>query len=122
MNEKRVILPIDLGGSQHQCWFRPPLREQMLFQAVSDLWQHTIERRGAIDELLLVHGGIPAQWLLGTWRVPIRLSIDPMDLMVLGLASLVYAFNGLICAHVVSAITCLIVLLRDTAALMRLLL
>jgi hypothetical protein len=79
--KRKVIVPIDLGGSLHHCVLRPALRGQPSGDLVEAMMHRYREDNGRIDEVAYFHGGIPTDGqLTPALGLPIRLGCSPKDL------------------------------------------
>ena len=79
---KRVLIPVDLGGSPTACCLRPPRRKADLADKVDALIRrYQAERKGEWWEVGFFHGGLPTPLQLQSiGDLPARLSCSPADL------------------------------------------
>jgi hypothetical protein len=82
---KRLIVPVDLGGSEVPCAWRPPRRPAPTPETVSALIEHYVADRtpsgGAQVEVAFFRGGLPSLALLQACRpYPVRVACSPADL------------------------------------------
>lgn len=82
---KRLVIPVDLGGSPTACAVRPPRRESPTPDTVRALIHHYLTERqppgGAQVEVAFFHGGLPTPALLEACRPhPVRVACSPADL------------------------------------------
>jgi hypothetical protein len=82
---RRLIVPVDLGGSPTPCRVRPPLRPAPAPEVVHALIEHYARDRapagGVRLEVAFFHGGVPDDALLAACRpYPVRVSCSPADL------------------------------------------
>ena len=79
---KRVIVPIDMGGVEHQCVLSPPKRPAADPERIAALIERYHERHGRIDEVFFVHGGLPNKDQLDACEdYSIRVSLSPYTLL-----------------------------------------
>lgn len=81
---RRVVVPIDLGGSPTACAVRPPLRPRPVADTVAALVAHyAAERRPQPDtplEVAFFHGGLPTVDLVtAAGGHALRLAVQPAD-------------------------------------------
>ncbi|MEL6346848.1 MAG: hypothetical protein AAFV53_27290 [Myxococcota bacterium] len=81
---RRVIVPIDFGGSPTPCWLRPPLHDRptpALVQAMVQHYQTERARPGQPLEIAFFRGGVPDDSLLSAAQGhAIRVNCSPADL------------------------------------------
>ena len=82
---KRLVIPVDLGGSPTACAVRPPLRQRPAPETVEALIEHYLSERhpgGRVQpEVAFFHGGLPSDRLLEVCRPhPVRVACSPADL------------------------------------------
>lgn len=93
---KRLVVPVDLGGSPTECRVRPPLRRRPEPAVVRALIEHYGRDRapdgGVRMEVAFFHGGVPDAALLEACvPLPVRVSCSPADLTRADAAALVRA-------------------------------
>lgn len=81
---RRLVVPVDLGGSSTEDRLRPPLRPAPVPELVQALIAHYQTERsqpGDVLEVGFFHGGMPCSDVLHAARPhPVRLSCSPADL------------------------------------------
>lgn len=82
---KRLVVPVDLGGSPTACAVRSPLRGPPAPETVEALIDHYLTERhpggDAQAEVAFFHGGLPSDVLLEVCRPhPVRVACSPADL------------------------------------------
>ena len=76
----RIIVPISLGGSDHQGVFCPPVWEMFLESTIPELIRNYQNRLGRVDEVGFFHGGeVSSKAIALCAGLDWRLSVHPLD-------------------------------------------
>lgn len=97
---KRVLVPIDLGGSATSCILSPPRRQQPNAERIEALIDRYKERFGQVDEVFFVHGGLPTPiQSAACGGIPIRLSLSPAEFGDSDVYTRLMAIPNLVCVE-----------------------